>query len=73
MRTARVRFDEIAVKATRRWVDPSTGKKRQETKVFWQTLNPFNKNADGSIKTAEQIRAEVTSQRDAWLAEKGEV
>jgi hypothetical protein len=61
-------FDEVAVKATRRWTD-ANGKKRQQTKKFWQTINPFNKNADGSVKTATQIRAEVIAERDAWLKE----
>lgn len=60
-------FDEVAVKATRYYfVD---GKRRQETKKFFQTVNPFNKNADGSLKTREQIYDEVRAERDAWLKE----
>ena len=63
-----IRFQEVAVKATRRWVD-TDGKKRQETKRFWQTVSPFNKNSDGTLKTADQIMAEVKAERDAWLSE----
>ena len=62
----RITFDEVAVKATRRWIDEH-GKKRQETRKFFQTVNPFNKNADGGMKTREQIMREVTAKRDAWL------
>jgi hypothetical protein len=62
---------EIAVKATRRWVD-ADGKKRQETRKFWQTINPFNSKADGSLKTEADIRAEINAERDAWLIATGE-
>lgn len=61
-------FEEVAVKATKRWTD-ETGRKRQQTRKFFQTLNPFNKDADGNPKTAQQIMAEIRAQRDAWLAE----
>lgn len=61
----RITFDEVAVKATKRWKE--NGKSRQETRKFWQTVNPFNKNDDGSIKTREQIMTEIVAQRDAWL------
>lgn len=62
----RITFDEVAVKATRRWTDEG-GKKRQETRKFFQTVNPFNKNADGSVKTRDQIMREITAKRDEWL------
>lgn len=67
MTTKRIVFDEVVVKATRRWKD-ETGRSRQETRKFWQTVNPFNKNPDGSLKTREQIRAELIVERDAWLS-----
>jgi hypothetical protein len=59
-------FDEISVKATRRWIQG--GRRRQETRTFMQTVNPFNKNADGTVKTREQILAELHAERSAWLA-----
>lgn len=62
----KINFDEISVKATRRWVD-ADGKKRQETRKFWQTVNPFNLAADGSTKTREQIVQEINALRDEWL------
>ena len=42
------------------------GKRRKRTKRFWQTYNPFNKRADGQIKTPEEIRDEVVAQGRAW-------
>ena len=65
----RIVCKEIAIKATHRWVD-ADGKKRQETRKFWQTINPFNTLPDGSLKTADDIMREITAERAAWLAEK---
>ena len=62
----RYTFEEVSVKATKRWTD-AEGKKRSKTKKFFQTLNPFNKCADGSMKTRQQIQAEICAERDLWL------
>ncbi|QDJ96512.1 hypothetical protein Xoosp13_326 [Xanthomonas phage Xoo-sp13] len=67
MRTITHKFDTVAVKATKRWVDKE-GKKRQVTKTFFQTLNPFNRKSDGTIKDRSDIMAEITAERDAWMA-----
>ena len=58
-------FNEVAIKATKRWKED--GKTRTKTRKFYQTLNPFNKNADGTVKTREQIMTEITAERDAWI------
>ncbi len=71
MRVTRYTFEEVSVKATRKWVDPETGKKRQETRKFSQTINPYNTNADGTRKTREQINAEICAQAQSWCL-KGE-
>lgn len=65
----RVTFNEIAVKGTRRWVD-ETGRKRQQTRKFYQTVNPFNKNAEGHVKSRDEIVIEVRAECDAWLNER---
>ena len=66
MRTT-VRFDKVAIKGVRRWVDDN-GKKRQQTKEFWQTVNPFNRGPDGQPKTSDQILMELKVERDRWLS-----
>lgn len=63
----RIKFPEISVKATRRWIED--GRKRQETRKFWQTLSSFNKNAAGMPKSRDEIMAEICKERDQWLAE----
>ena len=61
-------FNEIAVKGVRKWVGED-GKKHQQTKKFYQTINPFNINADGSVKTGAEIWKEILAERAAWLKE----
>jgi hypothetical protein len=58
-------FTEVSVMGRKSWKE--NGKRKTRSKKFSQTLNPWNKNADGSIKTRKQIMAEITAQRDAWI------
>jgi hypothetical protein len=62
----RITFDEIKVKGTRRWTDEE-GKKRQQTRTFMQTVNPFNKLPDGTVKDRQTIMAELIAERADWL------
>ena len=61
-----IRFQEVKIRAVRRWTE--NGKRKQETKVFMQTVNPFNKNAAGFVKTSSEIVEELRAERDAWMA-----
>lgn len=63
----RIEFEEVKLKATRHWTE--NGKRRQETKTFSQTINPFNKNADGQVKSRFEIMQELEEQRYQWLRE----
>jgi len=65
MRT-QITFDKVSIKATRVWQE--NGRRRQQTREFMQTLNPFNKNRDGTVKTREQILTEINAERNAWLS-----
>lgn len=62
----RIRFEEVSIKGKRRWKE--NGKWRQETKEFMQTINPFNKNAAGVVKSRAGILEELLAERRAWLA-----
>ena len=65
---SRFMFEEVAIRVTKRWKDES-GKKRQQTKKFYQTINPFNKNAKGLKKNRSEILAELKEESEAWLNE----
>ena len=58
-------FQEVSVKGVKRWVED--GKKKQKTKKFCQTLNPYNINSDGSVKTRSEIIKEITEEKNNWL------
>lgn len=42
------------------------GKRVVRQRWFEQTLNPYNRNADGSVKTQGQIMAECSTAFIAW-------
>ncbi len=57
-------FKDIKIKATKKW-KTADGRKRQRTKTFQCTQNPFN--AD---KTKEELISMLEKERDEWLQEK---
>jgi hypothetical protein len=59
-------FEKVSIKRKRSYRD-SEGKKRQKTKEFYQTLNPFNKTKDGKLKTESQIRVEIEAEAKKWM------
>lgn len=42
------------------------GRKLRRQKKFWQTLNPFNKNKDGTVKTREDIHKALDAEVKKW-------
>lgn len=69
MRTTRHTFE--VVNLTNKTTAPcgKCGKKCTRTKKFWQTLNPFNKNADGSVKTRDQIMDELSEKASQYRSQ----
>lgn len=61
-------FQEVALRAEKSG-KCGCGKRRTRREKFWQTLNPFNKNAEGEPKTAQEIRVELAEKIQAWRAE----
>lgn len=66
-----VTFDEVSIKGRVRvkCSHPGCNKMVQRTKKFHQTLNPWNTNKDGNVKTREQIRADLFNEREKWERE----
>lgn len=63
------RFQEVPLYGTKNVPCSGCGKKLRRQRKFFQTLNPFNKAADGSPKTVTQINAELTEQIKQWKQE----
>lgn len=58
----RVTFSVVEAKRRVRGVCVNCRSKRTRTFKAHQTLNPFNKKADGSVKTREEISEEVKAE-----------
>ena len=60
-------FKELKIKKIKYGYCDKCNKKYQESRTFSQTINPWNKNSDGSIKTHHDIYKELDIQADEWL------
>lgn len=60
------RYDAIAARGYKRGPCEVCGKTAERSRIFEQTLNPFNRDPDGCVKTSAQIRAEVNAEALAW-------
>ena len=65
----RFAFQEIVCVAKRTGKCHMCGKRWTKTKKFRQTVNPFNKTADGSQKDRAQIWAELRAEAKLWQPE----
>lgn len=62
-------FQEIGYTSSKSGKCPVCGKMARRNKYFYQTLNPFNKNAQGVPKTGGEIIAELRPKSEAWKKE----
>jgi len=65
----RITFDVIKERATKSGKCRECGKRCSRSKTFEQTINPWNKNDDGTQKSANDIRAELRVEVKTWLGE----
>ena len=65
----KVNFQVVELKFSKSGICPACGKSAIRTKKFFQTLNPFNKNDDGSVKTRDQIMVELSAQASKYRSE----
>ena len=68
-KTITTTFTEVSIRAEKSSKCITCGKKRKRIRRFWQTLNPFNKKADGTPKNASDIREEEIINARAWKKE----
>lgn len=62
----RVEFEKVSIgKRKRVWTE--NGKRRQETKEFWQTISPFNVNEDGTRRDRMQILGALHAEAAVWV------
>jgi len=61
------RFPDVGLIHRATGVCPVCGKTVRRQRRFWQTLNPFNRNADGTVKTERDIQEELRAEAAAWV------
>lgn len=62
-----VTFPVVRVRQKRAGYCPVCGKLANRSKVFEQTVNPWNRNENGSPKTTREVAAAVIAEADAWV------
>ena len=66
MKMGTITFNEVKIHATKSGKCITCGKRRRRARTFWQTLNPYNKKADGTVKIPSDIRKELYIEAQGW-------
>jgi hypothetical protein len=64
-------FEEVKLRKTVRVFCPARNKKVSRSKMFWQTINPYNRDAAGNPKTREAILIELRKEMSEWMPDCG--
>jgi len=64
--TRTVRFEPVKTSRQKSGKCPVCGKRVVRRKTFEHTVNPFNKNKDGSVRTFEEVLNRVNEEADNW-------
>ena len=62
-------FDEIARRGFKRVRCAGCGKPLTRQRTFFMTLNPWNKNPDGTVRSERDIHEALGEKIAAWQAE----
>jgi len=63
----RINFEVVKVVGTRTLVcEGGCGRRAARRKTFECTINPFNRNKDGTIKSREEVRAQAQAEANKW-------
>lgn len=46
---------------------PVCGRSATRSRKFEHTVNPYNRNDDGSVRTADEVYARVKAEADEWV------
>lgn len=66
--TVHERYEEVRETRIKNWPCPGCGRKVKRQRTFVNTINPFNRNADGVPKSRREVTADVRAKGDAWAA-----
>lgn len=60
-------YDKITATRRRSGKCPECGRRTARSHTETMTVNPFNKNPDGSVRTPAEVRLAVEAKADAWV------
>lgn len=61
------RFQEVRQTAKKSGACTVCGGWVTRSQTFWQSVNPWNRNDDGSVKSTKEVRESVNQEADAWV------
>lgn len=62
-----VRFPQVRVATVRAGVCPVCGAGTIRRRTFAQNISPYNRNADGTVRTRDEVHAAVRADAAAWV------
>lgn len=64
--TVTTKFEVVKYHGTKSVPCKCCGKRLQRKKTHEATINPWNKNADGSVKTRNEVQADLIEKDKEW-------
>lgn len=62
----RLTFHEVYFRMSKRGICAGCGKSAERTEKFFQTINPYNRNAAGIPKSSKEIMDELKQEAVVW-------
>lgn len=63
-----IRFEKVKLHGEKNHRCPGCGKKVRRQRTFWQTVSPFNRNAQGQPCTRQEVLEKVRKELTDWQA-----
>lgn len=61
-----ITFEEVSQLAVRKGVCDVCGKRGRRQRTFTMTINPWNKNPDGTVRTRAEVKAANRAKAQEW-------
>lgn len=61
------RYEAVTAHRERIGNCPICGKRVRRARTFQNTINPFNRNPDGTVRTRREVHANVERIADEWV------
>lgn len=62
-----ITYQPVIARRERTGKCPVCGKRVRRASTFENTINPFNRNPDGTVRTPQEVRANVERIADEWV------